>query len=124
MADENSRDLIGDIYKDYEKKGGFEKLKGMGKPLPDEVLKADPLYSVLKNANYLPEWVKQRQKVRDEIEQLLEYINKDFITEKEAQNRVKAINKNIKKYNKLCPVILQKQPVSLNNLSKDLVRWE
>ncbi|MBU9710707.1 DUF1992 domain-containing protein [Evansella tamaricis] len=123
MRDSSSRDLMGDIYKEYEKRGGFDNLAGKGKPLSQETLKSDPLNSVLKNANYLPEWIKAQHKVREAILQLLKKIENGTVSDKEKKDGMKDINQLIKKYNRLCPAMLQKAPASLETLEKDKNKW-
>ncbi|MBU9723737.1 MULTISPECIES: DnaJ family domain-containing protein [Bacillaceae] len=123
MDESSSRDLMGEIYKEYEKRGGFEHLEGKGKPLSQETLNSDPLNSVIKNANYLPEWIKAQHKVRDTILELLQKREKSTVTEKEEKATIKEINNLIKKYNRQCPVRLQKAFVSLETLERDQHKW-
>ncbi|WP_096186694.1 DnaJ family domain-containing protein [Evansella halocellulosilytica] len=122
--DYKSRDLIGHMYKEHEKKGGFDNLPGKGKKLTREQLTSDPLNSVLKNAHFLPEWVKAQHKVRDLIHDYIYKRDKGFFNEKEAKKYMKNINKYVKKYNGSCPYSLQKPPVSDETIDRDQGRWE
>ncbi|UCZ53602.1 DUF1992 domain-containing protein [Bacillus shivajii] len=122
--DYKSRDLIGGMYKDHEKKGGFDNLPGKGKPLTHEQLNSDPLNSVLKNAGFLPEWVKLQHKVRDLVADYIFKRDKGFFNEKEAKKYLKNINQQVKKYNRHCPYSLQKPPITADSIDKEKARWQ
>ncbi|SDZ10926.1 protein of unknown function [Evansella caseinilytica] len=124
LSDESSgHDLMSKIYKEYEKKGGFDDLPGKGKPLPAEALTGDALYGILKNANYLPAWVAKQHEVRDAILELLQQIEQEKLPLPEQEKRIKEMNKKVKKYNKMCPMMLQKPLVSRESLTVDKERW-
>jgi hypothetical protein len=117
--DLSNRDLMSSIYKDFEKKGGAEKLPGMGKPLPKSALEGDIFTKIVKNANYLPAWIKMQKEIKQRIEKLMKLTDDEKrITEAEQ------INKEIMKYNRSCPAALQKNLLSLNELEKHYKLWE
>ncbi|MFA9556572.1 DnaJ family domain-containing protein [Evansella sp. AB-rgal1] len=118
-----SRDLMSDIYKEYENRGGFENLAGKGKPIPSEAFRGEPLNNVLKNANYLPEWIQQQHRVKAAILELLTKIINAEIIGDEIDKEVKEINVKVKKYNSICPSLLQKSPVTKETLRFDKDKW-
>ncbi len=63
-------DLIGDILKEYTKKGGMDNLAGHGKPLPQEYFSGDTFQHfqrIAKDAGYKPHWLKLQHEIRDEV---------------------------------------------------------
>ncbi|MDR0136248.1 DUF1992 domain-containing protein [Metabacillus idriensis] len=117
--DLSNRDLMSSIYKDYEKKGGAGKLPGMGKPLPKGALEGDIFTKIVKNANYLPAWIKLQKEIKHRIENLMK-LSDDEKRTAEAE----LINKEIMKYNRSCPAALQKNLISLSELEKHYKLWE
>ncbi|MFG6114607.1 DUF1992 domain-containing protein [Halobacillus sp. MO56] len=118
------RDWMSEIVRKHEAEGGFDDLPGKGKPLPADSLKGDVFTSIVKNANYRPEWVRIQQRVREAIRALQSEIINERLDDKTKINRVKKINRDIKKYNQCCPVKLQKPPATLDDLEADCKRWE
>lgn len=114
-----SRDWLGDMIKDFEKKEG--PLKGSGKPLSDHVLKGDVLDRTIQHANYRPEWLALQHSIRDDIQQLIK--NRSTLARKEIQSKIETLNKMIKKYNMLCPSPLQKMKISEDTIEKQLSHW-
>lgn len=105
--------LVNDAIEDFAKRGGFDDLAGMGKPL--EVLEGDVLSSVLKNANYLPPWVELRKEIATEMKLLIERMNHD--TPADVETKIELLNEKIKNYNKKVPnPVLQKGFVSEQTL--------
>lgn len=111
--DKQYNDLIGDMIK--ENNYSYEKdLPGRGKPLPKEHMQMDTFQhfqKIAKDAGYLPPWL-QLQK---EIGELIHCAK----TEKD----IGKINKKIKKYNRICPPLMQKSFVSLDSLEKAKNQW-
>lgn len=117
--EKSNRDLMSSIYKDYEKNRGIEKLPGMGKPLPKSALHGDIFTSIVKNAGYLPGWIKMQKDIKLRIEKLMKLkCNEQRILEAER------INQEILKYNRACPAPLQKNLLSLDELEKHYKLWE
>ncbi|WP_191566142.1 DnaJ family domain-containing protein [Metabacillus idriensis] len=117
--DSDARDLMGSIYKDYEKNGGYEKLPGMGKPLPKSALQGDIFTKIVKNAGYVPAWIKMQKDIKLRIEKLMKLNNvEQRIVEAER------INQEILKYNRACPAPLQKNLLSLDEIEKHYKLWE
>jgi hypothetical protein len=118
-TDSDARDVMDSIYKDYEKNGGFKKLPGMGKPLPKSALQGDIFTNIVKNAGYLPGWIKMQKDIKLRIEKLMKLkCNEQRILEAER------INQEILKYNLACPVPLQKNLLSLEEIEKQYKLWE
>ncbi|MFN2747575.1 MULTISPECIES: DnaJ family domain-containing protein [Bacillus] len=95
--------------------GGVQSLPGFGKPLSKEALQGDALSSTLKNAKYLPEWLKLQKEIKQEIEKA----SKSNKREEEIED----INRKIKKYNLSCPSQFQKGLVTAQNLESQLKHW-
>ncbi|WP_051556481.1 hypothetical protein [Alkalihalobacterium bogoriense] len=114
-----SRDWLGDMIKDFEKKEG--PLKGSGKPLPDHILKGDVLDRTIQHANYRPEWLALQHSICNDIQLFIK--ERPTLSRKEIQSKIETINKKIKKYNTLCPTPLQKMKVSKDTLEKQLSSW-
>lgn len=105
--------LVNDAIEDFAKRGGFDDLTGMGKPL--DVPEGDVLSGVLKNANYLPPWVELRKEIAAEMKLLIESMN--HISPTEVEIRIGLLNEKIKNYNKKVPnPVLQKGFVSEQTL--------
>lgn len=62
---------IDQAVKESEKKDDFKSLPGFGRPLSKEALEGDALSSTLKNARYLPEWLKLQKEIKQEIEKAI-----------------------------------------------------
>ncbi|WP_193726759.1 DnaJ family domain-containing protein [Paenibacillus guangzhouensis] len=102
--------------RDFERKGGFQDLPGMHKPI--EVTQGDPLHAVLKNAHVLPAWLELQHEIRDEIGRLLA---RQAVQEPE---QIDALNQKIDKYNRLVPSSLfQKRRVSAAMLQEHYEQW-
>lgn len=100
-------DHMSAIIKNAEKDGHFDDLPGKGKPLDLGRQYLNPheaqLYKTLKDNHILPHWVE----LAKEIEALKQQLT--TTTERKDQRKlVKKINKQIKKYNTVCPPTLQK----------------
>ncbi|WVP32627.1 DUF1992 domain-containing protein [Bacillus licheniformis] len=107
---------IDEAVKESEKKDDFKSLPGYGKPLSKEMLEGDALSSTLKNARYLPEWLKLQKEIKQEIEKA--------IKSNQRETLIDAINQKIKKYNLTCPNQFQKGLVSAKNLESQLKYWK
>ncbi|MGG4255752.1 DUF1992 domain-containing protein [Bacillus licheniformis] len=106
---------IDEAVKESEKKDDFKSLPGYGKPLSKEMLEGDALSSTLKNARYLPEWLKLQKEIKQEIEKA--------IKSNQRETLIDAINQKIKKYNLTYPNQFQKGLVSAKNLESQLKYW-
>ncbi|WIV18365.1 DUF1992 domain-containing protein [Paenibacillus polygoni] len=105
--------LVNDAIEDFAKRGGFDDLAGMGKPL--KVPEGDALSGVLKNANYLPPWVELRKEIAEEMKLLIHKMN--HINPGEVEIEIELLNEKIKNYNKKVPnPVLQKGFVSEQTL--------
>lgn len=106
---------IDQAVKESEKKDDFKSLPGFGRPLSKEALEGDALSSTLKNARYLPEWLKLQKEIKKEIEKAIKSNQREAL--------IDAINLKIKKYNLTCPNQFQKGLVSAKNLKSQLKYW-
>ncbi len=106
---------IDQAVKESEKKDDFKSLPGFGRPLSKEALEGDALSSTLKNARYLPEWLKLQKEIKQEIEKAIKSNQREAL--------IDAINLKIKKYNLTCPNQFQKGLVSAKNLESQLKYW-
>ena len=105
--------LVNDAIEDFAKRGGFDDLTGIEKPL--EVLEGDVLSSVLKNANHLPLWVELRKEIATEMKLLIDKMN--LVSPAEVEIEIELLNKKIKNYNEKVPnPVLQKGFVSEQTL--------
>lgn len=117
-----SRDLIGDMLKAQKKDVLYDKPKGFGKPLSREVLEGDVLDRTVKNAGYLPEWIKLQQDIRDQLNKLVSSIEGDT-AEESIHQQIEEINKMVKKYNRICPTKMQKMLISRERATDQLKTW-
>lgn len=105
--------LVNDAIENFAKRGGFDDLKGMGKPL--QVPEGDVLSGVLKNANYLPPWIDLRKEIAEEMKLLIQKMPQ--LTSSVCETEIDLINEKIKTFNKKVPnPILQKGFVSADTL--------
>nr|WP_113756984.1 DUF1992 domain-containing protein [Brevibacillus laterosporus] len=111
------------IYMEHEKRGDFDNLPGKGKPLPKESLEGDVLHNVLKHANYLPPWLELQRNIRDLIGKAIGLMDQ-AASEDYVQQKIDDINSEIRKYNGMCPISLQKGLVTFNNLRQKYDSWE
>ncbi|KMJ55615.1 hypothetical protein AB685_26310 [Bacillus sp. LL01] len=107
-----------DVYKEYEKKAQDDPLPGKGKPLPQSSLTGDVLDRTIRNANYLPPWIKLQHEIRDELNQLLKGKPSAY------EENIELINNKIRKFNLSCPPSFQKRLITSANLPKQLKQWE
>lgn len=118
-------DLIGDILKEYTKKGGMDNLTGQGKPLPQEYFSGDTFQHfqrIAKDAGYKPHWLKLQHEVRDEVIAIGAVHAADTATNLES--RVEKLNVKVFEYNKSCPPPMQKGSVSLSDIEAAIERWK
>ncbi|WP_211747471.1 DUF1992 domain-containing protein [Paenibacillus sp. Marseille-Q4541] len=105
--------LVNDAIEDFAKRGGFDDLEGMGKPL--DIQEGDVLSGVLKNANYLPAWIELRKEIAAEMKLTMEKMGHSDPPVVESE--IEIINEKIKNYNKKVPnPVLQKGFVSRENI--------
>ncbi|MCD8511346.1 MAG: DUF1992 domain-containing protein [Bacillus sp. (in: Bacteria)] len=117
-----SRDLIGDMLKAKEKDVLYEKPKGFGKPLSREVLEGDVLDRTVKNAGFLPEWIKLQQEIRDQLSKVVSSMEGDILEESISQ-QIDEINQKVKKYNRICPTKMQKMLITWEQAAEQLKSW-
>ncbi|NYF25277.1 DnaJ family domain-containing protein [Sporosarcina sp. JAI121] len=118
-------DLIGDILKEYTKKGGMDNLQGHGKPLPPEYFSGDTFQHfqrIAKDAGYLPYWLKLQHEIRDEAIAIAGN-HKDGATTG-LEMRLAKLNAKIFEYNKTCPPPMQKGPLLLSTVHSAVERWK
>jgi len=117
-------DLIGDILKEYTKKGGMDNLPGHGKPLSPEYFSGDTFQHfqrIAKDAGYKPHWLKLQHEIRDEVNAIAAIQRQDHETDLELQ--LEKLNGEIVEYNKSCPPPMQKKSVSLGNIEAAIGHW-
>lgn len=118
-------DLIGDILKEYTKKGGMDNLAGQGKPLSQEYFSGDTFQHfqrIAKDAGYKPHWLKLQHEIRDEVIAIIAIQRADSATDLEL--RIEKLNEKIVDYNKSCPPPMQKGSVSLSTIEAAIDRWK
>jgi len=118
-------DLIGDILKEYTKKGGMDNLAGHGKPLSQEYFSGDTFQHfqrIAKDAGYKPHWLKLQHEIRDEVNAIAATQRTDNATDLELQ--IEKLNGKIVEYNKSCPPPMQKGSVSVGNIEAAIDRWK
>ena len=117
-------DLMGDILRNYEKTGGMNDLKGMGKPISDEYFSGDifqHFQKIAKDAGYKPHWLKLQHEIRDELQDIASKYTSGL---KEGLHfRVTKLNEKIMVYNKSCPPPMQKSTVQLESVENAVTRW-
>ena len=117
-------DLMGDILRNYEKTGGMNDLKGMGKPLSEDYFSGDVLQhfqKIAKDAGYKPHWLKLQHEIRDELKDIALKYTQGF--KEDLQFRITKVNEKIMDYNKSCPPPMQKSSVRLESVENALKRW-
>ncbi|ATH92834.1 hypothetical protein ACH95_02525 [Bacillus glycinifermentans] len=113
--DERYLHWIDHVVKDSLGKDGIQSLPGFGKPLKKEALQGDALSSTLKNARYLPEWLRLQKEIKQEIENAIKSGNRE--------EKIGSINRKIKRYNLSCPSQFQKSLVTAESLENQLEAW-
>lgn len=111
--DRKYNDLIGDILESSGEKDNYTG-EGKGKPLSKNYQKRDVFQNFqekAKDAGFLPPWLKLQKEIASSVHSA------------EKESDIKAINKKIKKYNSMCPMPMQKSPISLDNLEKAKKVW-
>lgn len=111
------------VVEQHERDGGFDNLKGKGKPLQlqDGVGFEGFLNGVLKEAKFLPRWLELQHEVYKELQIALKKIDAD----KGHEIHWDKIHQKIKEYNSKCPnSLLQKPLVTADNIHQQLPRWE
>jgi hypothetical protein len=105
---------------DFSKEGGFDNLKGKGKPLKLE--EGDVLNSIMKNANILPPWVELRHEILKDMKEIIDKSEDfDFTID---ENHIEQINQKILKYNWLVPnMLLQKGLITSQNIKTRYENW-
>ncbi|GAA0614785.1 hypothetical protein GCM10009001_35080 [Virgibacillus siamensis] len=110
--DEKYNDFIGDMMQ--ENQDDYKNLPGKGKPLPKENVQMDTFQrfqKTVKDAGFLPPWLE----LQKEIAALLQTA--------ETESDLDEINLKIRKHNRICPIPMQKNLVSLTNLEKAKKIW-
>ncbi|MFD2171203.1 DUF1992 domain-containing protein [Tumebacillus lipolyticus] len=115
---------LDEAFDDFQKNGGLDNNKYKGKPLVIEQTNQGEngvMNSILKNAKVLPPWLELQHKIRDEIKQLLDQIDSGKTIDLETA--VLPINEKIKKYNLMCPFIMQKTRLFPDLIRRQYERW-
>jgi hypothetical protein len=118
-------DLIGDILKEYTKKGGMDNLAGQGKPLSQEYFSGDTFQHfqrIAKDAGYKPHWLKLQHEIRDEVIAIAGIYTDDYSVDLEL--RIEKLNEKINEYNKSCPPPMLKGSVSLATVQSAIKQWK
>ncbi|QKG83848.1 DUF1992 domain-containing protein [Kroppenstedtia pulmonis] len=122
-TDDGFVDLMEEIYKESEAKGEFRNLPGKGKPIPKRALEGDLPHHILHNANCLPPWLQLQHEIRDEIEEVVQLLEKQA-DRKRILGNIDAINQKIRQYNQQCPgSFMQKGPISVENVQEQYKKW-
>lgn len=116
----STNDWVAEIYNEQLKKGTFDDLPGKGKPM--QVPTGDITNSILKTANYLPDWLMLQHEIRDELQKLR--LNDNSLDEITIGRLLIEINIKIDKYNNMVPsAILQKRKVTHENWKQQIHHW-
>lgn len=119
------RDWLDEVVQEHQQKGGFDDLKGKGKPLSKETLTGDVFQSILKNNQYIPPWLELRHQIREQIHALYRQIQQKSAPDATDRKQVMAINNQIKKYNRQCPhASMQRGLIDVDRLEEALPQWE
>ncbi|UOQ42913.1 DUF1992 domain-containing protein [Halobacillus salinarum] len=108
-----NNDMIGEILEQSGEKDNYSG-PGKGKPLPKDYTSKDVYQNfqkAAKNAGYLPGWIK----LQKEISALVQSC--------QTESDLVIINEKIKQHNKICPVQMQKNKISFDNLAKAKEVW-
>ncbi|MBD1373146.1 DUF1992 domain-containing protein [Hazenella sp. IB182357] len=116
-----SGDLMDEIFKNHHAKGDFDHLPGHGKPIPESYYEKDVFHEVLKEAKYLPPWLKLQHEIRDEIAQVIKRLK--YLSPDQLHIRTDRINTKIKQYNRECPVPAQKGLIISDQIKEQYENW-
>ena len=108
--DRKYNDFIGDALANSDQTD----LPGKGKPLSKDYLQGDTFQhfqKIAKDAGFLPQWLKLQKDIAQQLENVKTEVD------------IREINEKIQKYNRLCPVSMQRHPVTLKNLAQAKKRW-
>ncbi|WP_169713723.1 DUF1992 domain-containing protein [Paludifilum halophilum] len=112
-----------ELIKEHEKKGGFDKLPGKGKPIDAKYLKGDVFTGIIKHNHVLPPWLELQHEIRDAIRGLFTQMERK--EDVDLPNEIRTINQKILHYNKIVPrSILRKSVLRTDNISECLKEWE
>lgn len=118
IVSQTSGDWFDQMFQEYQQKGGFDDVP-QGQKFDKDVLEGDIVDRMLKNANYRPEWVEVQLKIRQAIQALLD------LSEPITKDTLKPINALIKRYNTICPHMLQKSPLTtIDPLQEQFEQWK
>ncbi|KIL35449.1 hypothetical protein SD71_14100 [Cohnella kolymensis] len=110
---------MAEMYNEELKKGAFDHLPGKGKPI--EVPDGDITNSILKNANFLPDWLTLQHEIRDDLQKLARDERRDNSM---IERILQGINIKIGKYNNLVPsTVLQKRKLTTENWKQQIDNW-
>lgn len=118
IVTQTSGDWFDQMFQEYQEKGGFDHIP-QGQKFNKDVLEGDIVDRMLKNANYRPEWVEVQLKIRQAIQDLID--SSESIT----KDKLKPINVLIKRYNTICPPIMQRSPLTItDSLEVQYEQWK
>lgn len=118
IVTQTSGDWFDQMFQEYQQKGGFDQVP-QGQKFDKDVLEGDIVDRMLKSANYRPEWVEYQLKIRHSIQDLLD------LAQPITKDQLKPINSLIKRYNTICPPIMQKSLLTPNDsLQKQFEQWK
>lgn len=123
--DDYQKDLIGEISDNHRFDDEIKRNPGYGKPLPS-MAKGDVYSNFLKTAKeagFLPPWLKLQKEIKEQLDDVLERIEKKDLTIDHGQ-LIEDINKKIKKYNQACPPSLQRRLIEYQTIQQQYKIWE
>lgn len=118
IVTQTSGDWFDQMFQEYQQKGGFDGVP-QGQKFDKDVLEGDIVDRMVKNANYRPEWVEVQLKIRESIQALL------YSSQPVSKDLIKPINTLIKRYNTICPPIMQKSfLITTASLEEQFEQWK
>ncbi|MFS0781747.1 DUF1992 domain-containing protein [Bacillus sp. 1P06AnD] len=99
---------------------------GFGKPLPKNMFKGNVFQSfqnTARDAGYLPAWVEKRKLILGKLEYLIVEMEKNMPHD-EASSILAGINQEVKQYNTICPVQMQRAPLEMDRLMFQCEAWK
>lgn len=122
FAELQSQHWLDEVYKDFVKNGGVDRLPGKGKPL--QVPTGSILETILKNANVPPPWILLRQEIQAALEQAL-YLLHRRPDSPEIDELLRGANEKIVELNLSSPSIaLHRRKVNRDNLAEQVEKWK
>lgn len=113
---------LDEIYTDFERKGGYDRLPGKGKPL--KVPDGDLVATLLRNANVTHPWIELQRLIRELIEDTLRLVERNP-DDPAIDEQLADINKKIVQMNLGAPSLtLHKRKITRDNIREELAKWK